>query len=206
MEIVVNEMEQLIKIFLLFAKISTSSFGGGYVAFPMITRSNQENQWMSNLELTNLLSLAGMSPGPVAINAAVAVGYKVAGILGVFAAFLGIALPCALIVILVAKFFFKLYHRKEIKKILYVLRSVITGIILYSAFDFSLKSGIIFADVFEKSGKSINSGWNISILSTHLFEAKSIILTALSFLLLLKTKIHPITIILCGGIVGLIIF
>jgi chromate transporter len=200
-------MSLLLKIFLLFMKISASSFGGGYVAFPIIAEANESYNWMTTIELNNILSLAGMSPGPVAINAAVGVGYKVAGIPGVFAAFLGIAIPCAIIVIVVASFFFKVYKHSLVQKILYVLRAVITGVILYASIKFALSSGIIFAEVFgERSGDLIASGWNVSILKTHIFEIKSILLSITAFVLLLKTKIHPIMIILGAGIIGLIIF
>jgi chromate transporter len=174
-------MNELMNIFMLFAKISTFSFGGGYVAFPIIREANDIFHWMSTTELANTLSLAGMSPGPVAFNAAVGVGYQVAGIPGVIAAFLGIALPCAFIVILVATFFFKIYKYPIIQSVLFILRAVITGIILYAAIDFSVKNKIFI-------------------------DEKGIIISAATFAILLKTKIHPILIILGAGVLGIFIF
>jgi chromate transporter len=201
-----HKVDMLVRIFLLFMKISMFSFGGGYVAFPIICQANEANNWMSTGELSNILSLAGMSPGPVAINAAVGVGYNVAGVSGVIAAFLGIALPCAIIVTVVASFFFKVYKHPLVKDILYILRAVITGIILYAGISFALKNGIVLPGVFENSGELINGGWNLNISSINLFEIKSIIIAAATFMLLLKTKIHPILIIIGGGITGLLIF
>lgn len=199
-------MSALIQIFLLFAKISTFSFGGGYVAFPIITEANDTYNWMTQLKLNNILSVAGMSPGPVAFNAAVGIGYNVAGFLGIIAAFLGIALPCAVIVIVVATFFFKVYNHPVVRSILYVLRAVITGIICYAAISFALKSGIVLPEMLEKSGQLIKGGWNVTIAKVNLFEIKSIILTAAAFILLLKTKIHPILIILGSAILGILLF
>lgn len=199
-------MAALLKIFILFVKISAFSFGGGYVAFEIIGEANEVNHWMSTTDLSNVLSLAGMSPGPVAINAAVGVGYKIAGIPGVLAAFAGIALPCAAIVILVATFFFKVYKHPLVNNILYILRAVITGIILYAGISFALKNGIIFAEAFEKSGKLIESGWNVRAFAVNLFEVKSILFAAAAFLILLKTKISPILIILCSGVLGIFVF
>ena len=193
-------MSVLIEIFLLFAKISAVSFGGGYVAFSIIEQANRTYNWMPEIELSNVLSLAGMSPGPVAINGAVGVGYKVAGIPGIFAAFLGIALPCAIIVILVATFFFKIYKYPAVKNVLYVLNAVITGVILYAGVSFALTSGILFSGVFKQSGDLIASGWNIIVSQIHLFELKSILLSGVTIFLLIKTKVHPIMIIAGSGI------
>ncbi len=199
-------MLELINIFLLFVKISAFSFGGGYVAFPIIQEANETYAWMGYTELSNILALAGMSPGPVAINGAVGVGYKVAGIPGVFAAFLGIAVPCAIIVTLVATFFFKVYKKPAVSNILYILRAVIAGVILYAGVNFALKNGMILAGVFEKSSKMIEGGWNVMSSSVHLFEVKSIVMSVAVFFMLLKTKVHPIFIILGGGVLGIFIF
>jgi chromate transporter len=199
-------MDLISKIFLLFVKISVFSFGGGYVAFPIINQANDTYQWMNDTEISNILSIAGMSPGPVAINAAVGLGYNVAGIPGLFAAFLGIAIPCSIIVTIVASFFFKIYKHPAVKNVLYILRSVITGIILYAGIDFAFKNGIFFAGVFEKSGTPIIGGWDVVISSVPVFEIKSLLITITAFLLMLKTKIHPILIIVGGGILGIFIF
>ncbi len=199
-------MDIIIKLFLLFVKISVFSFGGGYVAFPIISQANEAYKWLSDTEVSNILSIAGMSPGPVAINAAVGMGYNVAGISGFFAAFLGIAFPCALIVTIVASFFFKIHNHPAVRDVLYILRAVISGIILYAGIDFALKNGIVLAGVFEKSGEFIKGGWDVIISSIRIFEIKSVLMVAATFLLLLKTKIHPILVIVGGGILGIFIF
>lgn len=195
-------MGELINIFLLFVKISMFSFGGGYVTFPVISDANATYRWMSETDLSNILSLAGMSPGSVAINAAIGIGYNVAGIPGVLAAFLGVALPCALIVIFVALFFFKVYKHPAVNSVLFVLRPVITGVILYAGISFAMKNGILMAHAED----AVNGGWNIGTYAYNLLEVKSIILAASAFLLLKFTKVHPILIILCSGVIGILIF
>lgn len=195
-------MNDLIGIFLLFVKISMFSFGGGYVAFPIISGANASYNWMPDSELSNILSLAGMSPGPVALNAAVGVGYRVAGIPGIIAAFLGIAVPCAVIVIATATFFFKVYHHPSVNSVLYVLRPVITGVILYAGISFAMKNGIFMFN----SSAAVNGGWNVGVSTINLFEIKSILLALVTMVLLMKTKVHPISIIIASGILGIFIF
>jgi chromate transporter len=86
------------------------------------------------------------------------------------------------------------------------LPAVITGVIFFAAVDFAIKNGIILPDMFEKSGHLIKGGWNIAISKVNLFEIKSIIIAAAAFLLLVKTKVHPILIILGSAIVGILLF
>ena len=192
----------LIKIFLMFAKLSAFAFGGGYVMFPMLMQEIENNKLIDMGDLADIIAIAGMSPGAVAVNAAVGTGFKAANLPGVIAAFLGIAVPCALIVILVATFFFKVYNNSSVKAALYGLRPVITGIILYSAVKIAQGKGIVSA----ASDKVIAGGTNISLGGVHLFELKSIIIAAVSFIILIKTRIHPIFVIAGAGITGVLIF
>ncbi len=195
-------MNILIELFLMFAKLSVFSFGGGYVMFPMLMSELESNKIATVAQMTEVIAIAGMSPGPVAVNAAVGLGYKVAGFPGVFAAFLGIALPCAIIVILVASFFFKVYKHPVVRSILNVLGPVITGIIFYAAVGIALKNGIVFAG----QDSVIEGGWNVYASGRQLFEVKSILIAAGAFFLLVKTKVHPIFIIVGSGILGAILF
>jgi len=195
-------MSLLIKIFLMFAKLSLFSFRGGYVMFSMLIQEIENNKLINIRDLPDIIAIAGMSPGAVAVNAAVGLGFKAAGIQGVIAAFLGIAVPCALIVILVATFFFKIYNHPKVSAALYGLKPVITGIIFYAAVKIALGKGIVAA----ASNNIIEDGVNFSIQGMHIFEVKSIIIAVLSFIILLKTRIHPIFVIITGGILGVLLF
>lgn len=195
-------MEMLIKLALMFSKLSLFSFGGGYVMIPIAMKELEANGWATASELTDIIAIAGMSPGPVAVNSAVGIGYKVAGIKGVAAAFLGITLPTTILVIIVAVFFFRIYKHPKVKAAFYGLRPVITGIIIYAAVSFALKNNVVAAE----AGKVIKSGYNIFFMGKHLFELKSVIITCLSFTVLIKTKIHPVFVIIGAGMLGALIF
>lgn len=195
-------MPLLLEIFLMFMKLSLFSFGGGYVMFPILMREIENNQIITMNQLADVIAIAGMSPGAVAVNAAVGVGFKAAGIPGAIASFLGIAIPCAMIVIIVATFFFKVCKHHLVKAAFYGLRPVITGIILYASYKIASTNGILLS-----AADSLNqNGINISFGQTHLLELKSIIIAVAAFLLLIKTKTHPVLIIFGAGVLGVILF
>lgn len=195
-------MKVLLTIFTMFVKLSTFSFGGGYVMIPIMLSELESNGLISASQVTDIVAIAGMSPGPVALNAAVGLGYKVSFFSGALAAALGILIPNITIVIIAAISFFKIYKSKYVASAFYGLRPVVTGIILYAAVSFALKNGIVAAD----SKHLITSGYNFMISGKHIFEVKSLLLIIASFIMLFKTKVHPIFIIITSGFIGTLIF
>ena len=195
-------ISMLIKLFLMFAKLCTFAFGGGYVMIPSLIKASEANNWATAEELTDVIAIAGMSPGPIAVNAAIGYGYKVAGFPGAVACFLGIAIPCSIIVILVASFFVKICSHPKVQAILYGLNPVITSTILYAAVSIAIKNNMIAA----ASDKMIDKGIYLSAFGANLFELKSILIGTVTFVILLKTKVSPIFLILGSGLLGILIF
>lgn len=96
-------MKQLWQIFLSFFRIGIFTLGGGYAMLPLIQKEVVEKrQWVDEREFIELLALAQTSPGPIAINSAVFVGYKHKGIIGSLVACLGMTLPSFLIILIIA--------------------------------------------------------------------------------------------------------
>ena len=86
-------------LFLTFGKIGTFTFGGGYAMIPLIQREVVESkQWITDEDVLEILAIAESTPGPIAINAATFVGYRVAGTFGAFCATMGVVLPSFLII------------------------------------------------------------------------------------------------------------
>jgi chromate transporter len=192
----------LIKLALMFSKLCVFAFGGGYVMIPIMLHELEVNHWASISDLTDVVAIAGISPGPIAVNAAVGLGYKVAGFPGVMAAFLGIVIPNSILVIIVAIFFFKICAHPRVKDAFYGLRPAIVGIILFAAVSFALKNGILL----PIKDTLIQNGFNISLWSMKLFELKSVIIAAFAFFLMLKFRIHPILVIITSGLAGIWLF
>ena len=86
--------QNLISLFLIFMKIGLFTFGGGYAMIPLIQRETVNNKkWISDKDILDIVAIAESTPGPIAINAATFIGYRVGGFLGAMAATVGVVLP-----------------------------------------------------------------------------------------------------------------
>jgi len=195
-------MTILLGLFFIFAKLSLFSFGGGYVMVPIAMGELEANHWATAAGLTDTVAIATMSPGPVGVNLAIGLGFKVAGIAGAVAAFLGMILPTTAVLILVAVCFFKVYQNPVVAAMFYGIRPVVTGIILYAAFSLAVKNGVILAE----PNTMIHAGYNLSFNTFHLIEFKSVLIATAVFMLLAKTKVVPAAIIAACGVIGIIMF
>jgi len=89
-------------LFLTFLKIGAFTFGGGYAMIPLIERETVERRgWVKKEDILEIIAVAESTPGPIAINSATYVGYKIAGFFGALAATLGVVLPSFLIILAV---------------------------------------------------------------------------------------------------------
>ena len=88
-----------LQLFLSFLQIGALSFGGGYAAMPLIeAQIVWAHGWLDLTEFANLVTIAEMTPGPIAVNSATFVGYETAGFWGAFFATLGVMLPSFVII------------------------------------------------------------------------------------------------------------
>ncbi len=86
--------------------LSACTFGGGYVIIPLMKKKfSDELGWIEESEILNLAAIAQSSPGAVAVNASILVGYHIAGVLGALMAILGTVLPPLLILSVISLFY-----------------------------------------------------------------------------------------------------
>ena len=101
-----DKFKQALKLFLTFFKIGLFTFGGGYAMISLIENECiEKKKWITNEEFLNCVALAESTPGPIAINSATYIGYKVAGVLGSIFATLGVILPSFVIIFIISIFF-----------------------------------------------------------------------------------------------------
>ena len=92
------------QLFAAFFKIGAFTFGGGYAMIPLIQREVVEwRGWITDADILEIVAIAESTPGPIAINAATFVGYRVCGLPGALAATLGVVLPSFVIILAVAR-------------------------------------------------------------------------------------------------------
>ena len=96
-------MEELLDLFLLFAKIGSTTFGGGYAMLPVIQKELVEKRgWATDEELMDYLAIGQCTPGLIAINTATFIGEKRKGVIGGIVATLGFVTPALIIIMIVA--------------------------------------------------------------------------------------------------------
>lgn len=87
------------RLFLATFKLSACTFGGGFVIIPLMRKKFvEELQWIEEQEMLDLTAIAQSSPGAIAVNASILVGYRVAGIPGALLTVLGTILPPLIII------------------------------------------------------------------------------------------------------------
>lgn len=110
-EIVLKQNRQKYrKLFFTTFQLSACTFGGGFVIIPLMRRKFvEELHWIEEQEMLDLIAIAQSSPGAIAVNASILVGYRVAGIWGALLTVLGTILP-PLIILSVISFFYKAFR------------------------------------------------------------------------------------------------
>jgi chromate transporter len=163
-------------LFLSFFKIGAFGFGGGYAMIPLITAEVVDKHgWLSVEELIDVIAISQATPGPISINAATYVGFKLGGFLGSTVSTLGVVLPSLIIVLFLAVLFFRYRNLDFVKDVLSGIRPVIVALIFAAALS-----------VFTSS-------------VTSLVTAFIAIGTVLGILLL---KLDPILLLLVSGLLG----
>lgn len=122
-------MAELWQLFITFLKIGAFTFGGGYAMIPLITNAVMQHQWLGVQEITDIVAISQMTPGPLAINAATFTGIKVSGLVGGLVATAAVSLTCICITMVVSKYFFQFQHNQRVRGTLYMIRPVVVGMI-----------------------------------------------------------------------------
>lgn len=98
--------KMLLQLFVSTFYISAFTFGGGYVIIPLMKKKfADELHWIDDEEMLNMAAIAQSSPGAVAVNASILVGYRVAGVVGAAISILGTVLPPLIIISVISLFY-----------------------------------------------------------------------------------------------------
>lgn len=117
------------QLFLEFFHIGMFSFGGGYATLPFLYHIAEVQKWYTSQQLTDMIAISSITPGPVGVNVATFAGYATSGILGSVIATISVILPSYIIVILVSKFLDKFKHNKNVQAAIYALKPAGCGLL-----------------------------------------------------------------------------
>jgi len=102
----VSGKQKYVKLFLSTFELSACTFGGGFVIIPLMRKKFVEDLgWIEEQEMMDLTAIAQSSPGAIAVNASILVGYHVAGITGALLTVLGTVLPPLVIISIISIFY-----------------------------------------------------------------------------------------------------
>lgn len=119
---------ELIRLFLAFVRIGFTSFGGLSMV-PLINSEMLQNGWMTQSEVTDIVAIAEMTPGPVGLNCATFAGMRVAGLPGALLANLAVLLPAFTTCLAAAVCFEKFRGSRLLQETLYGVRPVCFGLL-----------------------------------------------------------------------------
>ncbi|HHW40843.1 MAG TPA: chromate transporter [Syntrophomonadaceae bacterium] len=106
-------------LFWTFLKVGLFSFGGGYPVLPLIaTEVVQRHHWLTAPQFANLLAIAQLVPGPVLVNTASLVGYRVGGFPGALVGALGVVLPTFIIMFVITYYYQLLYRHSLFRRLI----------------------------------------------------------------------------------------
>ncbi|MFW6229997.1 MAG: chromate transporter [Halanaerobium sp.] len=172
-------MVKLLKIFLIFFKIGSFTFGGGYAMLPIIKRELVDNLgWIKEKDIYNYYAIGQSTPGIIAVNTATMTGYSLKGVKGALAATSGFIMPSLIIITLIAAFFKRFQQILLFQHAFAAIQIAVVALIV----DIVIK-------MWQKSDKT-----KISLL-----------IFVLAFLLLVIFNISPVFVILGSAAVGILI-
>lgn len=171
-----------LKLMKSFMLVGLGAYGGGLVTIPLIQHEIVIVQaWLTMKELTSLLAVAQMTPGPIAINAATFVGYQIGDWQGACLATFSVVFPSVCLMALVAGFFDKISSNKGVQR---AQRGLQIGVL-----------SLIFCATWSFGSVAIGS-WFELLMG----------LTAFALLVLSEGRLHPALVIFASGLAGLFFF
>ena len=129
------------EMFGVFFKIGAFTFGGGFAMLPIIQQEVvNKKKWVEDEDFLDVISIAQSSPGPVAVNTSIYIGYKIKGLTGAIAAVLGTVLPSFIIILIIAMFFYQFKGNAIIEKVFLGIRPAVVALILSALYGLLRKS------------------------------------------------------------------
>jgi len=168
-------------LFLIFFKVGLFSFGGGYAILPLMQHEVVDvNKWISFKEFMDIVAVSQITPGPISINLATHVGYRIGGVIGSTIATTSVILPSIIIISLIVIFLKKFNKLPVVQRVFKSLRITVVGLILAAGIALFVKENFI--------------------------DYKSYIIFASVLIGGLLFKIGSITLVILSGIAGAILY
>lgn len=186
----------LLELFGIFFYVGLFTIGGGLVAITLMQEAIVERGLVSPEQFYNMVAISESTPGPIGVNMATFLGFEFYGVPGAVVTTLGEVLPSIIVILVIAKFLTAFKDKPLVQNVFVALRPAATGLIIVATLNIfvlalmNLPSS--FADL--KSPETLR----------NLFDWKNLFFYFMAFLLVLKTKIHPVFIVALGAVFGIL--
>lgn len=172
-------------LFIEFSKIGFFAIGGGYASIPFLFYLQSQYNWFSIEELTNMIAIANITPGPIGINMATYTGFKTAGMLGAVISTISIVLLPFVLTLIITKLFTKFQHNQYVNYVFVGLRSAACALLSYISIKLLVQT--------------------LSLKNWNDFDFSSLILFIVLIIPFSFVKKNPILTIIAGGLGGILI-
>lgn len=150
-----NRMKESFELFLIFSRIGAVTFGGGYAMLPILQKEIVEKKkWATEEEILDFYAISQCTPGIIAINTAIFVGYKCNKVKGAIASALGMVFPSIVIILILAMFLQHLFEYAWVQKAFAGIRVAVAALVVNATLTLVKKgvvdklTGILFVAVF----------------------------------------------------------
>ena len=175
-----------------FIQIGMFSIGGGYAAMPLIQNQVVDiHPWLTLQQFADVMAIAEMTPGPIAINAATFVGIQVAGIPGAILATLGCVLPSCAIVLPLAYIYYRFRGLTMVQGVLAGLRPAVIAMIASAGLSLMILA-------FYGQRQLPADLLDLDLIAVIIFGAAIFVLR--------KWKVSPIWIMAGAGVAGIVLY
>lgn len=179
-------------LFWSFFQIGLFSIGGGYAAMPLIQNQVVDlHNWLTMTQFADVITIAEMTPGPIAINSATFVGIQIAGLPGALVATAGCVFPSCVIVMTLAYIYYRFRGLTVVQGILAGLRPAVIAMIA------SAGISLIILAFYKQRTLPADLG-SLDFIAVGIFAA--------SLFLLRKYKPSPVRIMAASGIAGIFLY
>ncbi len=181
----------------VFFYVGLITIGGGQVAITIMQQVLVDQFKLLSIDkFFNMVAISESTPGPIGINIATYVGTELYGVFGGFITTLGEVLPSLITIILIARFFGKFSDKAGVKAAFSTLRPSVSGVIAVAAGRVIILALIVFLPQFSACDIST---WNSGLV----IPLPNLLFYLLALFIMLRTKIHPVFIVLSGALFGI---
>lgn len=193
----------MLKLAYVFFKIGLLTVGGGLAMIPIVQHEMLVRGWLNHQQFLDVLGVSQMTPGPLAVNTATFVGYRVTALthpeggfllaaVGALCCTIAVCMPSMLCVNLFGRYWTTHRNHPCLKRIFDLLRPTVTGLVFVAAITLIA-----------------NSLWNVDTLSVSLLKTRpdlpALIIAGVAFILTAFTQVSPVRIVFAGLLAGLLV-